>query len=82
MPSPGETGHAQREACRGAGVAGVGTMDFGERGIGQAAAESDVQALGSRPERAGKLRLHGKSGFAQDHAGSHGRGGRDFEALG
>lgn len=82
MPTPGKTGHAQRETCRGAGVAGVGAMDFGERGIGQAAAQSNVQALSSRPKCAVKPGLHCKSGLAQDHAGCHGHGGRDFEALG
>jgi predicted Zn-dependent protease with MMP-like domain len=81
MPLPDETGHAQREAGRGAGVAGVRAVDFGERGLGQAAAESGVETLCSRPERCGKPRLHRKAGLAQDHAAGRGRGGVDLEAL-
>jgi len=53
MPPPGQARHAQCEpGCR-TGIARVAAMDFGERGIGQATAECDVQTLGSRPECVG-----------------------------
>lgn len=81
IPLSGEACDAQREASHRACIAGVGAVDFGKRGLWQAAAKSVVEAPRSRPERGGKLRLHRNSCLAQNHAAGPGCGDGDFEAL-
>lgn len=88
MTFAGKPGQRQRKAGGGACVAGVGAVDFGQRGLRQPAAECRVETRRSCPQPRREPGFGGKAGLTQDHAIGHGRhdrtarSGRGIEPLG